>query len=62
MIVEGAYGQLKRRWLYLMRKSESCPLEAKVATLACMVLHNACLENGDTIHRQLYLTIDPISN
>ena len=62
MIVEGAYGQLKGRWRYLMRKSESSPFEAKIATLACMVLHNACLENGDTILKKLDLTVDPTSN
>ena len=62
MIVEGAYGQLKGRWRYLTRKSESSPFEAKIATLACMVLHNACLENGDTIPKKLDLTVDPTSN
>ena len=49
MVVEGAYGQLKGRWRILMRKSESAHTEVENYTLACMVLHNICLEMGDTI-------------
>ena len=58
MAIEGAYGQLKGRWRILMRKSERSPEEVKVYTLACMVLHTICLENGDTIPKQL----DPRTN
>lgn len=59
MVVEGAYGQLKGRWRLLLRKSEGNLFETKMATLSCMVLHNACLENGDTIPTKLDLTINP---
>ena len=30
-----------------------------MAVLACMVLHNACLDQGDTIPAKLDLSIDP---
>lgn len=62
MVVEGAYGQLKGRWRILMRKSESHHEEVKFYTLACMVLHNICLEFGDTIPSKLDLSIDPETN
>lgn len=59
MVIECAYGQLKGRWRVLLRKSESTHFEVKMATLACMVLHNVCLEKGDTIPSKLDLTCDP---
>ena len=62
MAVEGAYGQLKGRWRFLLRKSESNHFEVKMATLACMVLHNVCLEQGDTLPAKLDLTIDTLTN
>lgn len=62
MVTEGAYGQLKGRWRVLLRRNESGPHEAKTATLTCMTLHNICIEKGDTISRNLDLTIDPQTN
>ena len=61
MVVEGAYGQLKGRWRLLLRKSEGNHYELKIATLACMVLHNVCLERGDTMPAKLDLTIDAVT-
>ena len=58
MVVEGAYGQLKGRWRHLMRKSGGVH-ERKLATLACMILHNVCLDNSDAIPAKLDLTTDP---
>ena len=37
MVIEGAYGQLKGTWRFLLRKSESNLHGTKIATLACMV-------------------------
>ena len=62
IVVEGAYEQLKGRWRFLLRKSESNHFEVKMATLACMVLHNVCLEQGDTLPAKLDLTIDTLTN
>ena len=62
MVTEGAYGQLKGRWRGLLRRNESGLHEAKTASLACMILHNVCIEKGDTISRNLDLTIDPQTN
>ena len=53
MVTEGAYGQLKGRWRILLRKCENSPEYLKTMTLACMVLHNICLDLGDTISRKL---------
>ncbi len=62
MVIEGAYGQLKGRWRFLLRKSEGNLHETKIATLACLVLHNICLDQGDTLPSKLDMTIDPATN
>ena len=59
MVTEGAYGQLKGRWRVLLRKCESARDQVRTTTLACLVLHNVCIDQGDTISRKLDLTIDP---
>ena len=59
MVTEGAYGQLKARWRMLLRKSESNKEHVRTITLACMVLHNICIDQGDSISRKLDLTVDP---
>ena len=60
-MVEGPYGQLKGRWRLLLRKSEGGLFQIKMATLACMVLHNVCLDEGDTIPAKPDFSIDPIT-
>ena len=62
MIIEGAYGQLKGRWRFLLRKSESNFQETKLAVLSCMILHNICLDQGDTLPKKLDITIDATKN
>jgi len=52
MVTEGAYGQLKGRWRVLLRKCESSTEVIKVMTLACVVLHNICIDRGDTMCKQ----------
>ena len=47
MVTEGAYGQLKGRWHILLRKCESSSEEVRRCTLACVILHNICIDNGD---------------
>ena len=55
----GAFGQLKGRWRVLLRRCECSQENTKKAALACVVLHNICLEKGDTITREIDLAIDP---
>ena len=62
MVTEGAYGQLKGRWRILYRKCESSPDNVKIYTLACIVLHNICIDRGDTSLRQWDLSKDPQTN
>ena len=45
-----------------MRKNESEPSQVKTTTLACMVLHNICIEKGDTICSKLNITSNPLTN
>ena len=52
-------GQLKGRWRILLCKSEGNPNESKIATLACMVLHNICINAGDTLPLKLCVTVNP---
>ena len=46
MVTEDCYGQLKGRWRVTLRKNESSKDEVKTTTLACMVLHNICIDRG----------------
>lgn len=46
MSIEEAYGELKGRWQVLQRKCESAQ-EVRHNTLACIVLHNICIERID---------------
>ena len=62
MVTEGAYKQLKGRWHILYRKCESSPDNVKIYTLACIVLHNICMDRGDTSLRQRDLSKDPQTN
>ena len=59
MVTEGAFGQLKGRWRVLLRRCECSQENTKKTALACVVLHNICLEKGDTITREMDLAIDP---
>ncbi len=61
MVTEGAYGQLKGRWRILLRKCDSANEEVRRCALACVVLHNVCIEKGDTISSKLDLTNDPVT-
>ena len=46
----------------MLRKCESNHEAVRNATLACMVLHNVCVERGDTITKKQDLTLDPLTN
>ena len=61
MVTEEAYGQLKGTWRLLLRKkktNESDKEHVRTATLACMVLHNVCLMQRDSIPRKLDLKVE----
>ena len=61
MVTECAYGQLKGRWRVLLRKCESSRDAVRLATLTCIVLHNVCIDHGDSISKKLDLTLDPVT-
>ena len=58
MVTEGAYGRLKGRWRVLLRKCESQKETVKVMTLACLALHNICIDRGDTTPKSWDLNYD----
>ena len=59
MVVESAYGMLKSRWRVLHRRCDSNNETMKVKTLACIVLHNLCIDHGENMSRNLDLTANP---
>lgn len=59
MVVESAFGQLKSRWRVLFKKCESSKETVKSYALACVILHNICIERGETLSPLLDLTVDP---
>ena len=56
MVSERAFGQLKSRWRVLYCKSSCQPGAIKRIALACVVLHNVCIDMGDSLPSQLDLT------
>ena len=62
MVSERAFGQLKSRWRVLYRKSSCQPDAVKCIALACVVLHNICIDMGDSLPSQLDLTEDPVQH
>ena len=62
MVTECAFGQLKGRWRLLYSKSEVNQHSLKVNILACIVLHNICIEKVDSISRKLDLSYDKNDN
>ena len=62
MVTECGFGQLKRRWQLLYRKSEVNQHSLKVNVLACIALHNICIKKGDSITRKLDLSYDKSDN
>ena len=58
MVVESAYGMLKGRWRVLLRKCECSTDQVKMVTLACMVLHNVCISQDDSMPQTLDITVD----
>ena len=51
MVTEGVYGQLKGRWRLLIRKCESKKDNLKIQALACLCLHNLCIQLKDITPR-----------
>ena len=62
MISEGAFGKLKGRWRVLFKKCESQKDSVKLIGLACVVLHNICIEKKDLITRNIDLSVDSAAN
>ena len=58
MVVEGAFGQLKGRWRILLRKNECHSETLKLMSLACIILHNICIDLEGTGMRAWDLTVD----
>lgn len=58
MVTEAAYGQLKGRWRILLRKCECSQDTVKIMSLACVVLHNICIDMEDKAPISWDLTYD----
>ena len=61
MVTECAFSQRKGGWQLLYSKSEVNQRSLKVKVLACIVLHNICIEKGDSISRKLDLPYDKMT-
>ena len=61
MVTECAYGQLKGRFRVLYRKCECNEQTMKPITLACIVLHNLCIEYNEPFPVQPDIAADPMT-
>ena len=55
MVNEGAFGKLKERFRILHRKCESNKETVKIMGLACVILHNICIDKRDLVSRKFDL-------
>ena len=62
MITKGAFGKLKRRFRVLFCKCESKKETVKIVGLACVVLHNLCIDKEDILPRKFDLSYDHATN
>ena len=62
MVTEFAFGQLKGRWRALYRKYAASQEFFEINILACIVLHNICIEKGDLITQNLDFTYDSVTD
>ena len=62
MVSECAFGSLRGRWRILHRKCESKKETVKCVALACIVLHNVCIERCDVTWRKWDLSNDHTTN
>ena len=53
MVTEGAFDQLKSRFRVLHKRCESDKEIVKAMVLACIVLHNTCIDRGDLISKSV---------
>ena len=52
MTTEGTFGKLKGRFRVLFRKCEGKKETVKIMGLACVILHNLCIDKEDIIPRK----------
>ena len=62
LVTEAALGRLKIKFRILSRKCESSKEILSLYGLACIVLHNICIERGELVPRNFDLTSDHASN
>ena len=62
LVTEGALERLKIKFRALFRKCNSNKETLKLYVLACVVLHNFCIELGDLVPRKFDLNSDHASN
>ena len=62
MVTEKAFGRLKSRFRVLHKKCESGKKTVKAMVLACVTLHNICIDTGDVIPRDFHLSYDSTNN
>ena len=62
LVTEAALGRLKTKFRVLSRKCETNKETLSLYGLACVVLHNICIERGDLVTRKFDLTSDHASN
>ena len=62
LVIEGAFGRLKSRFRVLHRRRENNKEIVKLMGLACVVLHNICIETKYLVPCQFDLSVDQATN
>lgn len=60
VVCENAYGMLKGRWRILYKKTEMRNFNLKYVVMACIMLHNLCIERKDPCEPRWKLQVNEI--
>ena len=61
VVTENAYGMLKGRWRILFKKKTQCQLfNLRYIVMACIALHNLCIEISDPCQSRWRLEVDDL--
>ena len=61
VVTENAYGMLKGRWRFIYKKCEAKMRNVKYVLMACVLLHNLCIERRDPCNPRWKLRVDQIN-
>ena len=61
VVSENTYGMLKGRWRFLLKETECRPNNIRYIIMACIALHNVCIDEDDPCEPRWQLEVDDLA-